>query len=449
MIPASRINWRASIAALLILAWATLFYACAPGGSKTVPATGATTSTVSLQAAEAPSSEVAAMIHTVQEHVSELRSLASRAPVVYQPLTPAQLGALVRREIEKQMPPDERRDIEFALRRLRLLSEKQSLDEIIVGLYSEQVAGLYDQDTKRLYVVTSFNLKTSLAETILAHEICHALQDQYYDLKKWPLEEHNNDDRVLAAAAVLEGDATVLMTEYALTYIKSKRWIQELPSLLVTMGAGQPQLEAAPYFLQRELIFPYVDGQTFMQKAIVENEREKVMRSVPRSTEQILHPDKYFAAKPDDPVEIDIKPLDKAAPKGWKCRFHNCMGEFGIRTFLEASFYGKAQTASEGWGGDRFALYGPSKSDIKESAYALVWLTAWDTQQDAAEFARAMRSVAAQRLMETEAVKERDGLWVFKTQNGVALLRQSGLSVVYVDACSEKIARAFLAKCGP
>ena len=74
------------------------------------------------------------------------------------------------------------------------------------------------------------------------------------------------------------------------------------------------------------------------------------------------------------------------------------LGELGVRTL--ASRYLPAQDAArvaEGWGGDRLAAFARGQETV------IVWLTAWDSEGDAIEFADALRAI------EPDASVERRG----------------------------------------
>jgi hypothetical protein len=178
--------------------------------------------------------------------------------------------------------------------------------------------------------------------------------------------------------------------------------------------------------------------------AIARDRREEIFQRRPRSTEQILHPDKYFAAAPDEPIAISLKPFDKAAPRRWGRRYYNTMGEMGVRTFLEAHFVPNADQAAEGWGGDSYALYAPKDGAPGKGAYAFVWKTRWDTEAAAARFAQAMERVMTKRLFEGAVMTKADGTMTFSTKDATALLWRNGKDVVYVDAASREMADRFL-----
>jgi hypothetical protein len=101
----------------------------------------------------------------------------------------------------------------------------------------------------------------------------------------------------------------------------------------------------------------------------------------PVSTEQILHPEKYAAG--ETPIAIDPAPVDRfLAARGYAPIYKTTLGELGVALVLETHFPREDLTSvSEGWGGDELLVY------EKEGAAPLVlWITEWDTAEDAVEF---------------------------------------------------------------
>src|SRR5690606_10616846 len=101
-----------------------------------------------------------------------------------------------------------------ALSRLGLLPENYPLKDKLIALLGEQVAAFYDQHEHRLYMYDDALLESPMNQMILAHELMHAMQDQHHSLKALPLEEKRNDDRAIAAAALIEGEATLVMSDF-------------------------------------------------------------------------------------------------------------------------------------------------------------------------------------------------------------------------------------------
>jgi len=273
------------------------------------------------------------------------------------------------------------------------------------------VGGLYDPHSKKMQVVGDLSLKVALTQIILEHELTHALTDQHFDLLKLPIEVKDNDDRALAALALVEGDATLSMLLYAKDL--------GLANLLVTAAASlfmdQDTLSAAPPLFQGMLLFPYLAGENFLlelaanhdiRDGTVVNSKEvinpvdfgdwdlvnHVYQHPPQSTEQILHPEKLYK-EPDPPVDVILGEAEllRRLGEGWNIAWHNTAGEFIIRTLLLDHMSSHAtEKAAAGWGGDRYCLV---RSGSGETAF--FWKTIWDTEEDADGFRAALEKAAA------------------------------------------------------
>ena len=94
------------------------------------------------------------------------------------------------------------------------------------------------------------------------------------------------DDAALAASALAEGTATALMVDYAIRYMD----IRDVLAL-----ASQSESESLPPFLEKLLLFPYLEGEKFVNDFRGERKSWKPIDAIyrfrrPRSAEQILHP---------------------------------------------------------------------------------------------------------------------------------------------------------------
>jgi hypothetical protein len=144
-------------------------------------------------------------------------------------------------------------------------------------------------------------------------------------------------------------------------------------------------LSRTPQILVEGLLFPYTAGQAFvlpLQSSGGWKAVDALYADMPRSTEQILHPDKYQAG--EEPIAVKLpKALAANMGKGWKVSMEDTFGEFQLGVWLRASGIraGDASAASAGWGGDRLAvLNGP------DDAWAVVMHTTWDSDDDATAF---------------------------------------------------------------
>ena len=189
---------------------------------------------------------------------------------------------------------------------------------------------------------------------------------------------------------MLEGSATVAMIDYLLRDTgKSSRDIPDLdPSLLLGNVNDSPELSSAPIVIQDEMLFPYVAGSSFTQHVLKASGGwaglHRLFDNPPVSTQQILHPDLYLQNVM--PQAVNLAPVLKVVPRGWKKLDENNVGELFWHVILK-QYIGadRADELSPGWAGDRYDLVSlGGKSD------ALVWATAWDTPIDAAEFVDAL-----------------------------------------------------------
>ena len=90
---------------------------------------------------------------------------------------------------------------------------------------------------------------------VLAHELTHALQDQHFNLLMMPLEVKNDDDLALATSALIEGDATVVMTDYQTKKFSLQTLQRQQCRRHVRYSQNMEQLKNAPRYLREMLMF--------------------------------------------------------------------------------------------------------------------------------------------------------------------------------------------------
>jgi hypothetical protein len=265
---------------------------------------------------------------------------------------------------------------------LGLFKPGQNLEEIIVKVLTEQIAGSYDTTTKEITIVSGKGLGTAMDEITMSHEVTHGLQDQNFGLDKPPLDNPDyNGDEDSAVESLIEGDATTTMYSYAQTYLTVTQLMQMQTE---SENVSSVELDRAPLYLQRSLLFPYEDGLTFveaLQKSDGENQVDNAFRKPPLATRQIMHPEVFLAGK-GNPRPVPLPDLTSALGKGWSRINDDAMGEFDLEVWFE-QFAGKttATEASEGWAGNTIQYYqGPGTN------YTMPNMTTWDTALDAQEF---------------------------------------------------------------
>jgi hypothetical protein len=271
------------------------------------------------------------------------------------------------------------------LKALGLLTEEQSLKQLYLDLIDSQVAGFYRPDDKTLYVVSRSGQVNGADKITFAHEYDHALQDAnfpgVFDAQKDLLDQ---SDQALARAAVYEGDATLLMSWWAIPNLTPA----ELQDVVAsgTDPESSAVLARTPQVLVEGLLFPYNAGIGFLTPIQTSGgwaAVDDIYADLPRSTEQILHPEKYTAGEVPVEVELSSAELLGALGPGWTVQLQDTYGEFQLGTWLRQVGIPTAEAdgAAAGWGGDRLAVMaGP------DGGWAIVMRTTWDTETDAEEF---------------------------------------------------------------
>jgi len=337
-----------------------------------------------------------------------LRKLPFKSEVKRDVTAREDLKAFLIKEIDEDMTPAEFRASELGMKALGFIPADFDLKEMMIKVYSEEIAAFYDPRTKTMHLIKEPEVKggkqPSLLEklmgkkggfdkdenkTVIAHELTHALTDQHYDLDSMQKAVKGDDDQGLALAALIEGDATLAMMGAQMDDWSGDK-IDKLPAkdlervmtfLMPMMKfAGGQTLKSAPPILTESLVFPYLRGLVFCAKLTNDGgwpALDDAYKNPPRSTEQILHPEK-FRTNPDAPTIVDLGKLDPGA--GWKEAGGNVVGEMQIGIML-GKLNGKK--AAEGWDGDRYSVF-----EGTDGKLGLVWISTWDTENDAREFAR-------------------------------------------------------------
>jgi hypothetical protein len=325
---------------------------------------------------------------------ARLRGLEPKAPIMK--------GVKSRAEISQYLNERAREDYDHGeltlegkmLQRLGLIPAAIDYPEFTLKLLTEQIGGFYDPDKKTFFIASW--LPVAEQKPVMVHELTHALQDQYFDVGRILRQDRklDNDDRALAHEALLEGDGMVVMLNYLLEPVK--RNFSELPDLAFIMRAQMSTMQSqfavfksAPAFLQEVLLFPYGYGSSFLQSVWKQNPSwqavNKIYSDLPESTEQIMHPDKYYGIR-DDPKPVHAEAFAAKLGKEWKIAYKNVLGEFSLGLLLNLHLTGeRARRAVIGWGGDQVLLL-----ENEAGRDAVLVSTTWDTLDDSEKFFAAM-----------------------------------------------------------
>jgi len=341
--------------------------------------------------------------------VPRLRGLDLRKPVEAGLLDREGLRDEIRRALDEELPEEKRRFLDRSLKVFGFVPPTLSVERLVLDLYTEEVAGFYDPRRKKLFLVheteederprgflerllgSSGGFDPDEQKIALAHEMAHALADQHYDLDALD-RASPDDDTDLALAALIEGEATLVMIAETMRESggaaqalkmspRTIDWTFRLLRPFLPYASGKA-FRDAPRIFRESLLFPYVQGTVFLLHATNRGGWKPVdaaFRDPPRSTEQVLHPEKYFGAERDEPERIEVPALDGALEGEWKEVGRNVLGELQLSVLLD-------RAAAAGWDGDRYVVLEDAAGRV-----ALAWITAWDSPDEAGEFARSCR----------------------------------------------------------
>ena len=334
--------------------------------------------------------DLLAALAEIEEQVVAIRGLEAADIGPPELLTRDEFRDELLATIEEDYPPEEQAADNASLKALGLLEPDQDIAQLQLQLLGDQVLGFYDDDEKRMVVVTDEGLG-ALARFTYAHEYTHALQDAAFDLESLGIEEEGADDRALARVAMVEGDATATMLAWAFAHMTPAE-LAEITS------APQPDTEGIPSWLvEQTAVFPYEQGLVWATALVGDplnpnfSQVDAAFADPAESTEQIIDVDNWEAR--EAPVRVDMPALAAELGDRWTEVDNTPIGQAFVRMMLE--YHGierdEADAAARGWGGDRVVVAtGP------DEAFAVAWRLTWDTPADADEFVEAYTSAIAE-----------------------------------------------------
>jgi hypothetical protein len=291
--------------------------------------------------------------------------LQAKHPVPGVTATRDELLARVRAHVDKEVPRQAIVDEGLVFQLLGVIPAPFDYEKSMFALLEAQLAGYYEPADGTMYMARD------LADATLSHELVHALQDQYWDLKTRSKYAPGQSDLQVATSSLAEGDATSTMIDVSLAAvagsmsgggagprtaidIPSKLFDQVVRSSLASGGAGTGN---APHVMVAGLVAPYVDGTAFVNELRRRGGWpmvDQAWTTPPQSTEQVLHVEKWIAHE---------APLTVAAPTfatlgaGWTVAQTDTTGELGLRVLAEEWMpHDLAAATAAHWGGDREVL---------------------------------------------------------------------------------------------
>ena len=298
----------------------------------------------------------------------------------------SQVRDYVIHKFDADLPPTDLAGLESALRLFGLIPDSLELRPTMIDLLTEQIAGYYDPDSNALYIPA--DIEPYQLRVVVSHELVHALQDQYVKLDSI-ITQRGHNDRRSAAQAILEGQATVVQIPVLMPEQKPDTlplgWFWKQRTVMARQQAQMKEFAHAPLWLREGLVFPYLGGADFIIWFRRKYFGKSVLDSMPTSTEQILHPDRY--ALRDEPTEV-VFPKSAADT----VIYEDNLGEFETRLLFQQLLGDETEAArlAEGWDGDQYRVLGHDR-DVLE------WYSVWDDAAAASRFASGLERAWAKR----------------------------------------------------
>lgn len=310
-------------------------------------------------------------------------------PIRAERRTREELESYLRYKLDQELPPAEAevRTRSYAL--LGMVPQELDLRGLLLSVYTEQVAGFYDPDSTALFVMD--DMAVELLETVLVHELVHAVQDQTVDLDSLTAKERGND-RQVAAQSAIEGHATLVMLEHMAEGLRGEPvdlsalpdFSQSIRPALEAMRDQYPVLASAPAIIQESLLFPYVEGASFVAASWQASggRPPPFWDLLPQSTEQVLNPEWAAPNQVDAPTELLL-----SAGEAMEVAYENTLGQMEVGVFLETLLGDGHRGLAQGWDGDRFLLLKATGN----GAGGLVWASVWDSEGQRDAFVSALQ----------------------------------------------------------
>jgi hypothetical protein len=288
----------------------------------------------------------------IEQRVQAIRGRGFRRRVAPEIVTGRQAQQAGLADLDRVEPRAAQEADQELLRLLGLIPTYADLRQIQSEILQDQVAGYYDSSDKRLALVRdATGSSEAIGEITLAHELTHALDDQRFGIRD---EAPGTDDRSTAYTALVEGDATSVMTRYATKYMSGSNL---LGALFAGSGGGGPRL---PPYVQASLEFPYLEGQRFVDTLFRYAHGWKLVNYAfrfhpPVSTAQILHPLDFVRDVKPLRIRFDLRPL---LGRDWRRVAVSSLGEFDTRQLLQRALPAdRAASVAATWRGGTYQLW--------------------------------------------------------------------------------------------
>lgn len=342
---------------------------------------------------QAHSETTCSLVSDALRAAAEIRGLNLQSKVSCVIQDKDEVKRFILNSVEEQLTPEQIESDSLMYKAFGLIPEDWDYKSQLVELYLSQIGGYYDPKLKR-YAMASW-LPDFLQTSIAVHELTHALQDQHYNLQDFNNPENFTTDQQLARAALIEGDATAVMIDHPRRMLQQPPLseLQDVENLVLQQTlslALSPNIRNAPEAISYTIMFPYASGLRFAHALLKKGGYGTIDRAYkrpPRSTEEILHTEKFFREEPDFHPISDEEVLKSAKLSSLKVLSSDTWGEFMLSMLLtKGNSKQKAAEAAGGWAGDRVLI-----AQDRETKH-IILLTHLDSHNDQLKFFEAAKA---------------------------------------------------------
>jgi len=340
----------------------------------------------------------------LKQRVSRIRGLPFQQEISLETRSTETIQTILEKSLGEEYRKENLQQQARVYARLGLLPEATDLPKALLELRLFQQS-VYDSRGKTIFLPKgplrpglAFLGRSSVPEDItkqllLIYALSYSLQEQHFHWDE-KIRNRNTEDSRLTLRALRKGDATLVALAHLMGNPQENRQkmihgIKGLSNLSAQIDRELPHL---PELLRQKVAFQIVQGSEFVSWAYALKGWEGVnalLLHPPLSTEQILHPEKYYM-KRDDPVRIT--PWGLIRQLSGKKIIDDTLGEFLIQSLLSRTLSkGEAIEAAAGWAGDSLLAF------QQREELVLGWVTAWDDREEAREFFRGFQRALERR----------------------------------------------------
>ena len=315
--------------------------------------TAAGSSTTSPPAALPPAQ--AKVIDEIRGQVAELRGLQWKTPLDVAILPRNDFQQELKRVNDRDRHADRQTGDGETYKLLKLIPRSLNYDKALEDLYGSAVVGFYDPKTKKLLIGANGGTLDPAARLTIAHEMDHALTDQHFNFgeRTNTLDIGDKQEELQGFIGLLEGDAKVMESLWSTKYLTAKE------RQTLTSSGDLTAFYRSPKYLRDSLLYPYTSGQAWALRLYQQTKSWRLIDAAyadpPRSTEEVLHLDRYEAKPRRGWSPPQLPPLtagtDCAAVRS------GTIGEFNMIELLDQNLtLNDAAVSADGWNGDAFQV---------------------------------------------------------------------------------------------